>query len=551
MNIFKKILAIGAIISSTLISSPALAAGVNFNNLPGDEEFLRGVNTSAGQTDYHDPVSASAGDEVKGLFYYHNTDANPDGSSGQAALNTRIHLILPQYQSQSHLINGELWADNATKVTGTVVNGQEVGDHGLTINTAGTDTVAEFVSGSVKWYPNKSTNPVDLPFNQSGDEITSANGINIGDINGCWQYAGFVTFRLKLRSTQVNFDRSKSAWNTTLNKDATAQKARAADEIKYSLTTKNSGQDQGSITISDDLADILEFADIKDLGGGTLSGNTISYGSVTIPAGQTVTETFTVKVKDPLPLSGDYKMVNTYGNTITVEIELPAVGGEPIVKVHKKIRNKTRNESFSTGSIANPEDVVEYQIEIQNFDGVNPVKDLNLRDVLDANLSYISGTGRMEIAGTTKSLSDDFFKTSGWTITDPIPSLGPIGNNDKLAIYFEAKISKDAKKDSFVPNQVCAKASNLTGEVCDKVSALIEIPTSPTPPEQKPSTTPAVNVPGQPPVITQPGPGQLPKTGPAESMALVLGLSSSIVTGSHYLRSKKALRAASLSKNIL
>lgn len=551
MNIFKKILTIAALLGSTFMASTALASGVSFNNMPGDEEFLRGVNTSTSQSNYQDPVSASAGDDVKGLFYYHNTDANPDGSSGQAALNTRIRLILPQDQSQSHLINGELWADNAALVSGTVVNGQEVGSHGLTITSAGTDTFLEFVPGSVQWYPNRSSSPVDLPFNQTGDEITSANGINIGDINGCWQYAGFVTFRLKLRSPQVNFERSKSAWNITLNKDATTQKAHAADEIKYSLATKNSSQSQGSLTVSDDLADILEFADINDLGGGTLSGTTISYGSVTIPAGQTVSKTFTVKVKDPLPLTGDYKIVNTYGNTVTVEIEPPAVGGEPIVKLHKKIRNKTRNEGFSTGSIASPEEVVEYQIVIQNFDGVNPVKNLNLRDLLDVNLSYIAGTGRLEIAGTTKSLSDDFFKSGGWTITDPIPSLGPIGNNDKLAIYFEAKVSKDAKKDSFVPNQVCAKASNLTGEVCDKVSALIEIPTSPTTPEQKTSTTPTINVPGQPPVITQPGPVQLPKTGPAEGLALVLGLSSSIVTGSHYLRSKKALYRAALGKKII
>src|SRR3990167_11378003 len=150
MNIFKKILAIGGLISSTLIASTALAAGANFNNMQGDEEFLRGVNTSSGQTNYQDPVSASAGDEIKGLFYYHNTDANPDCSSGQAAINTRIHLILPQDQSPSHLVNGELWADNAAKITGTIVSGQEVGNHGLTINTTGTDTIAELVSGSVK-----------------------------------------------------------------------------------------------------------------------------------------------------------------------------------------------------------------------------------------------------------------------------------------------------------------------------------------------------------------------------------------------------------------
>lgn len=548
-NIFKKILTITAIIGATGIAATALAAGAGFNNLSGDEEFLRGQNISAGQTDYQDPVSANPGDEIKGLVYYHNTDASVDGSAGETALNTRVRLTLPQTLSPSHLISGELWADNAAKVTGTFVNGQEVGNVGLTINTT-TNTVLEFVTGSIRWYPNKSTTPVDLPFNQTGDEIISSSGLNIGDISGCWQFAGFITYKLKPRAAGVNFEKLKSAWNVTQNVDATSKNALAGDEIRYSLITKNTGQDQGELTVSDNIADVLEFAEISDLAGGVLAGGTISYGSVTIAAGATVTKSFTVKVKNPLPLSGDYKMVNTYGNTITVEIEPPAVGGEPIIKIYKKIRNKSRNESFSTGSIAHIGDIVEYQIIIQNFHGSNVVENLNIKDILDPNLMYIAGSGRLEIADQTKSLSDDIFKGTGWTITDPVPSLGPIGNNDRLTIYLEALISQDAKKDSFIANQVCAKASNLPGEICDKVSALIEIPTSPTTPAGRPSTTPAIDIPGQPPVIFQPGPIQIPKTGPVETLALVFGLSASAVIGSQYLRSKKALLKASMKKII-
>lgn len=523
----------------------ALAANVPaFNSQAGDKEFLRGQNLSAGATDYSDPLSATAGNEVRGIIYYHNVASQSDGQPGATAKNTRVKLILPQEQGATHLINGELWADNAAKVDGTYIDGVEVGQHGLTIN-APASTNIEFIAGSVQWFPNSSSSAVNLPFGQSGNEIISANGLNLGDIQGCWQFAGYVTFKVKIKGQegQVNIVRTKEAFNETQNLSATTVKAKAGDVIRYSLITKNTGNIAGTTNITDDLTDILEYARVTDLGGGAMSGNTINFGSVQIAAGGSLTKTFKVQVKDPLPLSGDFKMTNIYGNTLNVEIYPPEIGGEPILKIEKQVRNKTENTGFNSGIIANPGDSVEYKITITNYHGRFPAKLLKIKDLMDSGMTYIEGSGRLEIAGQTRAFPKAIFNADGYLVTDPNPSLGPVGQNNSLTIYFEAKINSNAKDDSIIYNKACTSAESFL-EVCDQTKTLVQLPIEEVIPKPEPKPQP-------PTVITMPAPPVLPKTGPAETAALCFGLTSSVVTATHYLRSRKHLLMAALNKKVL
>ncbi len=114
---------------------------------------------------------------------------------------------------------------------------------------------------------------------------------------------------------------SKTAYNNTKNVDATSVNADRGNYITYTLTTTNTGSaTKNNYVISDDLSGILALADIVDLNGGKLSGNTISYPSVDIKAGQTVTKTFKVQVKTTLAPSISYQLRNTYGNTVVVTV---------------------------------------------------------------------------------------------------------------------------------------------------------------------------------------------------------------------------------------
>lgn len=130
---------------------------------------------------------------------------------------------------------------------------------------------------------------------------------------------------------QPNIVQSKKAWNDTKNQNAESTSAVREDYITYTLTVTNTGTANAeSYVIQDDLSGVLPFADMIDNGGGTLNGNVISYAPVTVPQGGSVSKTFKVRVKYNLPANLNYQLVNTYGNTVRINVVGPQVTG-PIV----------------------------------------------------------------------------------------------------------------------------------------------------------------------------------------------------------------------------
>lgn len=125
---------------------------------------------------------------------------------------------------------------------------------------------------------------------------------------------------------------TKSARNVTQNiDDANGTTAKESDVIEYTLTTTNTGK----ITIKDyvvneGIGDVLDYADIVDLHGGTKGEyDIVSWPAVNIKAGQTITNQITVKIKDVLPntpaSSSDPEhfnmvMTNVYGNTVNIKL---------------------------------------------------------------------------------------------------------------------------------------------------------------------------------------------------------------------------------------
>lgn len=124
---------------------------------------------------------------------------------------------------------------------------------------------------------------------------------------------------------QPNLVLSKKAHNDTKNVDATTVPASREDFITYTLTVTNTGNlAANNFVITDDLSGVLPFADIVDNGGGSISNNVITYPSVTVPAGGSVSKSFKVRVKYSLAPNLTFTMVNTYGNTIQIQIQTPA-----------------------------------------------------------------------------------------------------------------------------------------------------------------------------------------------------------------------------------
>lgn len=126
---------------------------------------------------------------------------------------------------------------------------------------------------------------------------------------------------------------NKKARNNTQNiADANGTTAKADDVIEYTLTTTNTSKVTiKDYVVSDGFGDVLDYAEIVDLHGGTLGEyGLVSWPKQTIKSGESIINKVTIKVKSVIPTtpasSSDPEhfnmvMTNVYGNA--VEIKLP------------------------------------------------------------------------------------------------------------------------------------------------------------------------------------------------------------------------------------
>lgn len=148
----------------------------------------------------------------------------------------------------------------------------------------------------------------------------------------------------------------KNVRNITQNiADANNTVANPGDTLTYTVTVTNKGgRAVENLALSgeyaEDISDILEYATITELNDGMLNKESgkISWPAVTVIPGQTITKTFSVQVKNPLPatpislsdpLSFDFEMHNTYGRTVVVKLNKPA----------SKVAEQTANTLPNTG----------------------------------------------------------------------------------------------------------------------------------------------------------------------------------------------------------
>ncbi len=133
--------------------------------------------------------------------------------------------------------------------------------------------------------------------------------------------------------TSVCMELHKNAANDTQNvSSADGTLAKAGDVITYTLQAKNTGKATvGSFQIEEDIGDLLDYADVTDLHGGTLNAttNTVKWPAGSVAAGASMEQKLTVKIKDPIPQTPvsasnpgtfDLTMTNVYGNAINIKL---------------------------------------------------------------------------------------------------------------------------------------------------------------------------------------------------------------------------------------
>ena len=350
---------------------------------------------------------------------------------------------------------------------------------------------------------NATVNPVGFPVGDTqimnvAQIVSNEQDVNIGLASST---KTIVTVGLPPQAVVVL---SKSAFNETQNVDATAVRAHPSDIIAYTLTLQNTGNAEAlNYPISDDIIDILEYADVIFYGGGTVSNGVITYSSVNITPSQIVNKTFKIQVKNPLsdnPQDGfhfDMVMYNFFGNSMVIYLERPPVLPAEI-RFDKFVRDLTRGETSSVKeNVANPGDILEYKLWFKNT-GTGTALQVRLFDVLPASTSLVPGSIFMFKDVQQIPLSN---LTADWV------TIGDLGPGQEAYITFKVNTSSMLAHTAVLTNRAYFSALGLEA-IMAQASTTIEVPVikgEPQPPQVYPPTA----------ILPRaPVPKALPPTGP-------------------------------------
>lgn len=161
----------------------SVASAATLNNSPQDYATLRTLNYTQNPTNtaWSTSAAASAGQEVSFAIYYHNTGSD-------TATNLRVQ-ITPQntVSGTTQSFSASVWADNAPLVSGSAM-----------VYLSSSQTI-DFETGTVIWRPNQTVAGSSALINgQTGNEIFSASGLNLGSIAPGWSTQGSVVLRYRV-----------------------------------------------------------------------------------------------------------------------------------------------------------------------------------------------------------------------------------------------------------------------------------------------------------------------------------------------------------------
>lgn len=430
------LLALAVLASVSLLSVPAQLAqkatadsnsgAPRFNFLSGDQEMLQVAKTT--DTAWSDPISANPGDRVAFLLYYHN------GTLNSTAHNVTVSVDLPLVESNQLVAKSWLSSDETAPITDTIVDGQIVGLSGATINLP-TNSSIEYVPGSTRLFPNNSQTGTVMP-----DGITTTGGLNIGSINGCWPYAGFVTFLADIKSpAQLSIDKSvahpgESDWHKEIS-------ANPGDSVAYHLSIENNGgQTAGNVTITDKLPDHMTYESgttyiyTKENPDGVKAPDTIFSSGISLPdltPGQDgmVYVTYRTQVVNVIP-AGSFNLVNLAevfmsGQKQGEDRATVKVSAERGLVIDKKVSNGVSWVNENRASLL---DTLDYRIIVRNTGNIT-LNNVFVRDVLPVFVNYLPGSTMLD----GHAVSDDIVTSAGL-------SLGSLAPGQERVITLSGKI---------------------------------------------------------------------------------------------------------------
>jgi uncharacterized repeat protein (TIGR01451 family)/LPXTG-motif cell wall-anchored protein len=459
---------------------------VTFNSITdnpniGDERNFVGIREAGSSNKWFDTMNVQEGKEYIVRMYVHN---NAAANLKLVAKNVTAKVYLPTNTAKSLQVNGFVNSSNAKPV--------EVYDHA--IFTSDQNFNLAYVKGTLKFENNSvgKNGGVALP-----ESIFTSSGAKLGyskldgNIPGCIQYAGYVSFTVKPQFAKPNtFTMSKKVSKHGAKQWVENYKATPGETVDYLIEYKNTGQAvQNDVVVRDTLPANQTY----------VNGSTTFYNSNN-PNGKTASDNI--------------------ANGVGINIGSYGPGANAKVIFSAKIADKDKLECGDTKMI-NSAKVNISGVSISDTAEVVVTKDCDKPkepvftcDALSAKL--ISGT-KYQFKGEATALNGasiknyrfDFGDSSNETTTSSTTTHTYAAN--KNATY-TAKLT--------VAFNVDGKEKTATSKACE-----VTINTS-----KKPPVTP--------PEVSE-TPSELPTTGIGANVSALLGLGSLITSVSYYRASRR------------
>ncbi len=238
--------------------SPAPYATFNSitnNAAVGDERNFVRVRELGNNSKYSDQVEVTPGKEYEVYIYYHNNAATNTNASGLGlATAAKVSSAYPTIlkTSERGMISGIITWDYIEKTTDTTKKNGKVWDEAyLTTKTDG--VVMRYKTGTATIHNGGTTNGSVLPSNlfTEGGTYLGYNKL-IGNLPGCAEYSGYVTYTLVAEKTSATLEKKVSLDGTTW---ADTVNAKPGDYVTYRVKFENTGNTNLTSVIFKDVHD--------------------------------------------------------------------------------------------------------------------------------------------------------------------------------------------------------------------------------------------------------------------------------------------------------
>ena len=395
------------------------------NSVIGNEKNFVGARVDDGDhgTDNKwsaDEIAAEDGKTYIVRLYVHNN--NPKGEQAVAE-NVRTAFSIPSASGKSVDVNGLITSSNADP--------DAYWDN--VRFTSNSNFHLEYISGSALLENNGIGKGGGIKLS---DNVTTQNGTLIGynaldgRIPGCYQYASYVTIKVKVKYDDQPFLVEKQVRKAGQTTDWRANwtesiNANIGDEVEYRIHYKN--------TTSERAADVM-VKDVLPNNESYVEGSTYLYSSTHQQGFQLYDDIttkgvnigdysvkgdgyviFKAKVNDDSLNCGSNTLVNwgqvtangkAYQDSADVTVTKPC---EVNFTTEKTVRIGGTGD-WEKSVDANVGDEVEYRIAYKNTGDTKAVN-VNMRDTLPSNVQFVSGSAKLYNATESgKSISDDIVK---------------------------------------------------------------------------------------------------------------------------------------------